>query len=134
MQTRKAFIICLIMVSVVTITIAQTIPLSKWKVDKKNYFLYQNCISSNQNDTIIFFGIASFHCDLVNIDSVDKITYDKKTRKIILCGSKSGSKKGTIKFSDKIFKKMLTPITEISDTFPIDTIEYIIGEKTVYFK
>jgi hypothetical protein len=130
MEFRKVFIICSIMVSVVTISISQTIPLSKWKVDKKNYFLYQNCISSNKNDTIFFIGIASFHCNLLNIDSVEKITYIKQTKKIVLCGTK----KGTIKFSNKIIKTMLTPITEISDSYPIDTIEYIIGEKTVYFK
>lgn len=29
---------------------------------------------------------------------------------------------------------MLIPITEISDSYPIDTIEYILGERTVYFK
>lgn len=129
MQT-KVLIIFSIMLPIATVIFSQTNPLSKWKVDKKNYFLYQKYISSNQNDTIIFTGIASFHSDLVNIDSVDKITYIIKTKKIIFCGSK----KGTIKLSDKIFKKMLTPITEISDSYPIDTIEYIIGGKTVYFK
>ena len=41
---------------------------------------------------------------------------------------------GTIKFSDKIEKKMMIPITEISDSYPIDTIEYVLGERTVNFK
>lgn len=118
------------MVFAVTIAISQTIPLSKWKVDKKNYFLYQNCNTSGQNDTIIFIGIVSFHSDLLNIDSVDKITYAKNAKKLILCGTKHG----TIKFSDKIEKKMMIPITEISDSYPIDTIEYVLGERTVNFK
>lgn len=77
MITRRACIICIVMVFVVKIAVSQTIPRSKWKVDKQNYFLYQNCITSGQSDTIIFIGIVSFHSDLLNIDSVDKITYAK---------------------------------------------------------
>ena len=130
MQTRKVFIILLIMVSVVTITMSQTSQLSKWKVDKKNYFLYQNCISSDQSDTVIFLGNVSFHCDLLNIDSVDKITYIKRAKKVLL----SRSKQGTIKFSNEIIKKMMIPITDISDSYPVDTVEYVIGEKIVYLK
>lgn len=120
----------LILLLIANFSFAQTNNSSKWIIDKKTYFTSRQIIESKASDTVIFLDHVSFHSDLLTIDSVDKIVYCKSLKKLSIGGSITGS----IKFSKRVSPTVLTPITEVAESYSFDELEYVIGEHTYYLK
>jgi hypothetical protein len=130
MKIQRIIFLISILLSIGIFGVSQSKNSLKWSIDKKTYFMSQRIIESNENDTVIFLDNVSFHSNLFNIDSVDKIVYCKKSKKLSICSSK----KGSLKLSKIMRPTIITPITEASDSYLFDELEYIIGEHTYYLK
>jgi hypothetical protein len=134
MKNQKQLILTSILLTISVIGDSQTNNALKWKIDKKIYFTSLRIIESKDNDTVIFLDNVCFHSKLFSIDSVDKIVYCKKSKKLSIGCSKKGSHPRSLKLSKIMRPTILTPITEISDVYSFDELEYIIGEHTYYLK
>lgn len=131
MSLRPIFIFCVLTLMIFSFQgIGQTTYSSKWVIDRKTYFLSQQRDTIGRNYTIIFIGNVIFHSDLLTLEGMDSIIYNKRTKKLTVGRSKNG--KTTL--SKKIITTMLTPITEPSDSFNFEFLEYTIGDWTVYLR
>jgi hypothetical protein len=130
MKMQRIIFLISILLPIGIFGIAQSKNSLKWSIDKNTYFMSQRIIASNDNDTVIFLDNVSFHSNLFSIDSVDKIVYCKKSKKLSI----GSSKKGSLTLSEIMRPTIITPITEASDSYLFDELVYFIGEHTYYLK
>jgi hypothetical protein len=105
---------------------------SKWIVDGNSFFTSQRILYSERSDTVIFLTV-SFVSDYLKVNDVEKITYNKKTKKLIIINKDEGS---LVMNGSKNGMKLVSEL-DLSDPDgwkKVNFIEYTIGEHSVYAK
>jgi hypothetical protein len=87
-------------------------------------------ISAGESDTVVFQDNVTFHSRLVNIDSVDRIVYNKLTKKLIV----RSVSKGTVTLGKGMKLVTMLPLNNPDDWKKVTSIEYTIGEQSAYVK
>jgi len=63
---------------------AQNSKVSKWIIDKQTSFTCQSITNSEDSDTVIFQNAIFFHSPFVEIDSAQKIVFNKRSKKLTI--------------------------------------------------
>jgi hypothetical protein len=122
-------VICILIIMSMT-GFAQDSKVSKWIIDKQTSFTCQSITFSEDSDTVIFLNTVIFHSPFVQIDSAEKILYNKRSKKLII----EPPFKGRITLNDgKNGMKVLSGLPpDYIDRWKITrSIEYTLGQHVV---
>ena len=132
MKTLRIMIASLIGLFITSSGFSQVTQESKWTIDGSSFFTSQSVINSEKSDTVVFLNV-NFVSEYLKVNDVDKIIYNKKTRKLTIISKD----KGTLAMSDGKNGMKLVSEYSLSNTEEwkkIKFIEYTIGEHSVFVK
>ena len=133
MKIHKLLIVSFILILITISGIAQNPGISKWVVDDKTSFTFQSIINSEKTDTVVFLNDVSFNSEYMKLENVEKIIYNKNSKKLIIISKD----KGDLRMNDgKNGMKLVSTIGLINDDTwkKANFLEYTIGEHSVYVR
>ena len=133
MKIHKLLIVSFILILITISGIAQNLGISKWVVDDKTSFTFQSIINSEKTDTVVFLNDVSFNSEYMKLENVEKIIYNKNSKKLIIISKD----KGDLRMNDgKNGMKLVSTIGLINDDTwkKANFLEYTIGEHSVYVR
>ncbi|MEI6682778.1 MAG: hypothetical protein WCO44_09125 [Bacteroidota bacterium] len=107
---------------------AQNQAVSEWAVDQNSSFLFGRILFSEKSDTVIFLDRVKFHDARVDIDSVDRIVYNRRTRTLTAVSGE----KGKVRLGKEMELVTASPLNSKEDLTKVKVIEYTLGKKSVY--
>jgi hypothetical protein len=131
MKTQRILIASIIILFITISGFSQVNQKSKWIIDGNSFFSSQSVLNSEKSDTVVFFNV-SFVSEYLKVNDVEKITYNKKTKKLEIVSKD----KGSIVMSDgKNGMKLVSDYDLNKDTWKkVKYIEYTIGDHSAYVK
>ena len=132
MKTQRKLFISFIVLFLTFSGFTQVHQESKWIVDSKSFFTSQSILCSEKSDTVIFLKV-SFVSEYLKVNDVEKITYNKKTKKLIIVSKDKGS---LVMNDGKNGMKLVSDyaLNDKDGWKKVKFIEYTIGEHSAYAK